>query len=597
MHFSRFRRLAILGTLAGLPAVVAATVSSPSPRQGPEQGTTLVTVDFRVLSRDGSPVLDLKPEEVVLKVGGHAREIVALELMRGGGAGAPASAPAAPPPFVTNTPFVGGRMVRILVDEEAIEPGHDAPVKLALGQLVAALAPEDQVGLRTVKGVGAASPPSARRDTVLAAIGRLQGRSTPLEATADAVCRTRLVGDALLNLFENVVPSASTVIVLVSNGLASPSTASISALGRGGTSSGSATAAACEFLPADLEALTSAAAAARVHLYGLQVFRGADVGAGMENFASLTGNAMVRLTGDTAGAMKRIASETSAYYLAAFEVPQSERTGSPQKVAVSVAREGVSVKARPTVVIPKAGARTATGDKPKLRDLLGSAKVFRDLTLRAMTHTSRASADGKLRVVCVFDAGDPSVKLTEAGAALFDSAGKPRAQWAGQPAAFRRTPIMATLAAPGPGTYRMRLAVVDASGASGTLDEEVRVEAVSPGSAGASALVLGTRGAAGFAPRLEFVNEPVAIAMVEVFGVTKATTVEAKFEFALSEDSPARGSAAGTVESPREDLRIAHVSIPIAQMSAGDVVVRAVITVDGQVLAVKPAHTLRKVAR
>ena len=55
---------------------------------------TLVTVDFRVVGRDGTPVLDLKPEEVVLKVGSRAREVVALELIKAGGGSVP-GAPAA----------------------------------------------------------------------------------------------------------------------------------------------------------------------------------------------------------------------------------------------------------------------------------------------------------------------------------------------------------------------------------------------------------------------------------------------------------------------------------------------------------------------
>jgi hypothetical protein len=44
-------------------------------------------------------------------------------------------------------------------------------------------------------------------------------------------------------------------------------------------------------------------------------------------------------------------------------------------------------------------------------------------------------------------------------------------------------------------------------------------------------------------------------------------------------------------------MRMAFVQVPVAQMPAGDFVVRAVIAVDGQALASKPLHTLRKVSR
>ena len=338
-----------------------------------------------------------------------------------------------------------------------------------------------------------------------------------------------------------------------------------------------------------------------LHVYGLEPFRGADVSAGLENFAEPDGQcAECGCRATPSWAMKRIASETLAYYVAAFEVTDQERNGSSQRVAVTVARQGVEVKAQPAVVIAKPVAPGAPGAKvnrPKVRDLLSARKTFRDLPLRATVHTSRASQDGKLRVVCVFDSSDPEAKIAEAGAVLFDTSGKARVQWAAQPADLKGAPVVAAFTAPGPGNYRMRLAAVDASGAAGTINEDVRVAAPSPGAPLVSALVLGTKAGAGFAPRLQFVDEPVAIAMVEVFGVSKATNVEAKFEFAAFEDGPALGSLAGMVQTPRDDLRMAFVSFPISQMPAGDFVVRAVIGVDGKPLEAKPFHTLRKVER
>jgi hypothetical protein len=371
----------------------------------------------------------------------------------------------------------------------------------------------------------------------------------------------------------------------------------MSAIGNA-NSSGSATGAACEFTSGDLDALTSAAAASHAHVYGLEVFLGADVSGGMENFANLTGNALIRLSGDTRGSMTRIANETLAYYTAAFEVTDQERTGSSQRVALTVTRQGIDVKAQPTVVIAKPAARSAKVEKPKLRDMLVTGKVYRDLPLRARVYTSRASQNGKLSVVCVFDSSDPAAKIAEASVVLFDTTGKARAQWTGQAAAFKSSPAIAMFTAPGPGTYRMRLAAVDLSGATGTIDDDVRVEAPSPGTVQTSALVLGTAQAGGpFSPRLQFVDEQVATAVVEVSGASKAANVEARFEFAASETSPAVATLPGTVIAQGDDLRMAYVSIPITKMPGGDLVIRAVIGVDGQPLAVKPMHTLRKVER
>lgn len=627
--FRFFAPLAIFAALVAAPAIVSTSgpQSQPPAGQAPpptavgqEPSLTMVSVDFRVLARDGAPVLDLKPEEVVLKVGGRARDIVALELVKAGGdtppspKGAKAPPPPPPPPFLTNAPIVGGRSVMLLVDDDSIEPGHEGPVRDALSQLVEALTPEDHVGLATVKG-GVIVHPTVRRDRVLADIAGLKGREGAVVVTgaapaamaaptrgggatapealfADPTCRTRMVHDALMNQFDNVVPSVPTVVVLVSNGLMAPSTFALSTMTTGSGQTG-----ACEFTSGNLDALSTAVVRSRVHVYGLEVFRGADVAGGFENFANLTGNAKVRISGDTKPAMKRIAAETSAYYVAAFEVTAEERTGSTQRVAVTVSRQGVEVKAQPTVLIAKPAAPGAKVVMPKLRDVLAARKLFIDLPLRATIYTSRTPLAGKVSMVCAFDSSDPSAKITEASVILFDTTGKARAQWIGQPAAFKAQPIVAMFTAPGPGTYRMRLAAIDASGAVGTINEDVRIEAASPGTPLTSALVLGTQGATGFAPRLLFVDEKVATAVVEIFGVSKAANVTASFEFAESEEGPAAATLPGTVQAPRDDFRIAFVQLPVEQMPAGDFVVRAVITVDGKPLEAKPSHTLRKVVR
>jgi hypothetical protein len=548
-------------------------------------------------------------------VGSREREIVALELVKAGGDTTPAAAkPAPPPPFLTNAPLVGGRSVMLLVDDEAIEPGHEEPVRDALGQLVAALTPEDHVGLATVKG-GVVVHPSARHDLVLGDIAGLKGRldtaalaaaagvatgistrgGTTTDATslgADPTCRTRMVHDALLNQFESVVPSVPTVIVLVSNGLTGPSTTSMSTM-----ASGSGQAGACEFNSGDLERLTKAAAASHAQVYGLEVFMGANVSGGLENFANLTGNARIRLSGDTKPAMNRIANETLAYYAVAFEVTGQERNGSTQRVAVSVSREGVDVKAQPTVVIARPPAPGAKVNKPKLRDLLASRKTFVDLPLRATVNVSRMVQGGKVSVVCTFDSSDPAAKIAEGSVILFDTTGRARAQWTGKSAAFKASPVVATFTAPGPGTYRMRLVAIDSAGAVGTIQDDVRVEAVSQGTPQTSALLLGMQSESGFTPRLQFVDEQVATAVVEIYGVPKTADVTARFEFAESEEGPAAAALPGTVQSQGDDLRIALVQLPVARMPPGDLVVRAVITVNGQELATKPFHTLRKVVR
>ncbi len=566
-----------------------------------DEGSTIVTVEFRVLTKAGRPVLDLEAEDVVLKVGGRVREIVALQAMRVGGdpdARSATALPKAPPPFATNELAGGGRDITIVVDDEAIGAGREAPVKVALGRLLAALSPADRVGWLVPKDAAARVHSTDRHDRVAAAVAAFVGRANRSETAADAACRTRLDMDTLMDVFENVPRSTSSVVIFVSSGFAPPTVGE--SLNRTAGPAGP-----CEVTTRDFDALAKAAMASRAEFFAVQVIddqasgaaRPTDLSSGLEHAAGLTGNGIVRLTGDSAPLMKRIADETSAYYLAAFQVPAGERNGSTQRVEVTVARQDVVVRAWPNVVIPKPAAAGARGEPLKVRDMLTVSKAFRDLALRASVHSSRASADGKSKVVCVFEPSDPSQTVTAAAAALFDGRGIARAQWSGQPNALRRMPVMAALNAPVPGTYRLRLAATSGTHVGGTIDLDITIEPVTRGAVSVGALVFGVQGDGGFQPRLQFTTEPVAYALVEIYDAPKTANVAVAFEIAGSIEGPAAGVVDGTLQAPREDLRLAFAGLPVGRMTPGEVVIRAVITVDGKRLDARPAGTLRKVER
>jgi hypothetical protein len=89
-----------------------------------------------------------------------------------------------------------------------------------------------------------------------------------------------------------------------------------------------------------------------------------------------------------------------------------------------------------------------------------------------------------------------------------------------------------------PGTYRMRAAATDAGGRSGTADFEVVAELVQAGPLQLSGLVLGlSRG--GFAPRMQFSTEPVALAYFEISGKVQTVPVSVSADLASSLDGPA----------------------------------------------------------
>jgi hypothetical protein len=624
MRFGSMLRLAAAVLAAGSLGVAAAASSSPA--SGPQggQGSTLVMVDFRALTPDGAPVLDLNVDDLTLKVGGRVRPIVAFEVMRADSraVGQP-TADAPVPPYLTNAGQGSGRDVVLLVDLEGIPTGKEPAVKTALSELVAALSPADRISLLASGGGAERVGPTTAHQRVLDAIGLLTGRALRGETDAELACRSRINLLALVDVLRSSPPAVSTVVVFVTNGFTSPT--GIEEIGRGqGPDS------ACELMPRDFEGLAAARDMSHAQLFAIQtlddglptdatasemskaaarssstggmraspVATPADMSAGLEHIAGLTGNGIIRLIGDSGPAMQRIARETSAYYLAAFEAEASERTGGSERVEISVSRPGVEVRAHPRLVIAKLvapGGKKAPAPKP--RDMLSVTRIFTDLPLRATFFTTRASSDGKLRAVALFESSDASVRITAASAALFDARNEPRAQWTGQDADLSRSPILAALVVPKPGTYRFRVAAADAAGAGGTIDGEVTLEPAVKDAIWASSLVLGVPSGQTFAPRLQFTDEAEAVAMVELAGLGKTAAVSATFELAGSESGPALATLPGTIRASSDGTKVAFVGIPIGPMPPGNVVVRAVITVDGKPLAVKPARTLLKTTR
>ena len=81
-----FARVTLFTAVCLLAAGVVRPAGQQSSQQTPpartlSSGSVPVTVDFIVLNRDGTPVMDLKPEDVTLRVDNKTRQLRSLALM------------------------------------------------------------------------------------------------------------------------------------------------------------------------------------------------------------------------------------------------------------------------------------------------------------------------------------------------------------------------------------------------------------------------------------------------------------------------------------------------------------------------------------
>jgi hypothetical protein len=311
---------------------------------------------------------------------------------------------------------------------------------------------------------------------------------------------------------------------------------------------------------------------------------------GLEILAGTMGAQFVQ-AGTTTDAMKRIAQETSAHYIVAYEPEPDERAGVRQRVELAVSREDVKLRFRPEVV---AAGPAATAARKSVRpdDMLRASDAYRELPLQAAAFPSRTE-DGKIRLVVVFETSDPEAKLSGAAVGLYDANGR-LTRWSADKADLGRSPVMAGIIVPA-GSYRMRVAAVDASGRAGTVDTTVTADLVDAPPVKLSGMVLGVSDASGaFSPRLQFAGEPGAFSYLEIYGVPAGSTVKVVQEIAHTADGEALVSDEIPVATgATEDARVAYAGFAIDKLPPGDVVMRALVTVDGKLVG-RAVRTLRK---
>lgn len=570
-----------------LVALVLAAQTSAAP---------VTNVDFLVTSSDGSPVLDIKPADVTLKIDGKTRMIQSLRLI------SVVEVPQADAPYVTNALTSDGRSLVIAIDEQSFRTGREHPMREAANGLLARLGPRDRVLLVTMPFGIVKVPFTTDHARVKRAIDITTGQRPQNETGSDMACRTRRVLEGTAGFLDLLrFAEGPTSVVFFTGGMAGPRRDAVATMSPG----------MCELRVEEFARVGRSAAAGRANFYvvhpddmtsaGLTesptsaTFAGsANPYEGIENLAGVTGGRRLPLSAAGPVALARVVRETAAYYMADLAPEPNDRDGRFRQLNVRVERSGATVSFRPQVAFGPARSATAPTPEltPNVREMLLSTAPFPALPLRAAAYTSIGSG-GRVKVVALAEPGEPNSILSALSAGLVNAEGRVVAQWtAADPT---EVPLSGAMLVD-PGAYRLRVAATGKDGRAGAVDYLFEAALTRAGSLQFSSLVLGVSRQGAVISKLQFGPEPVALASLEFEGTMTGSRLTIGLEVARATDGPAILTAPLAVERVGENHYAATGALAIGALPPGDYSVRAVVGLDGKEIA-RVTRTLRKAGR
>ncbi len=557
------------------------------------------TVDFVALDADGSPILDLQPSEVEIRIGDRVRAVRTLRRVSAIPAPAAAAAPRLPPPYGTNDNVATGRRFVFVIDQESFLAGREQLFRDAIEGLLNNLTPADRAMIAVLPFGGVIVPLTSDAARIRLAAGRVTGQRSRSETGSDLACRTRRFLESLEGLLRRQgTQSSPQTLILFTGGLAGPRRDAPMGILPG----------MCELLVDEFRKVARAASAARANVY---VTQPADIGItaslprptpggvgdvgsdnpleGIEHVAGVTGATRLMLDATGTGALRRVGRETSAYYVAELEPVSGEVYGRSRALSVRVARRGVVVRARPEITLTDT-ARAAT--RLTVSDVLASTEAVTDLRLRVGGFTVR-DPDGRLRVGVLLEPADPSVTIAAAGAVLIDEVGRVAARWnAGNPA---ERPLVGAMTV-APGSYRVRAVAIDTMARPGATETEIDVSITQVGGLSLGSLLLSASRGGTTSLQLEFGSEPTARASFDIYGGTAGQRLSATLEVSRDLDGPAIATVPLALTRADDTRVIAAGTVPLGALAPGDYVVRGIIRLDDGTTG-RVVRTLRKVAK
>lgn len=534
-----------LASLLVILLVAMVTTAPVSTRQSP----AVTTMDVVVTTKDGRPVADLQPADLVIRVNGRPQTISLVRPLRPSTA---AVRDGLPLPYATNT-NTSGRSVAVMIDVARVSKTRSGELQAGLRELTAALAPSDRIALVPLAGDARPVDFTTNHARVVDAAGALPLGNGPSRDRGDDEDAVEAVlgalGRAAVMLGSD--PGVKTLVVVTEPFVVS---------GR---------------LRQSIQALGELAARNRIALYvAMPHTTTVAPGNGVHALAAGTGGVVVSL-----GSWASIATMERARVEVSLAPDAELDEGAVARALVATTREGVAVRSTPFVYVP---ADVVNG-LDSLKDMLRQTRTFTDLPLRLaaypVLHTDRSS----IRLLIVGDTVDGDRGLTWSEYAMFTPDGRMTAQWGESKDALAQRPYLSGVIAP-EGQFRLRWAASELSGRRGTVDLDVDVRLTAAGAFRLSALMLGRLAADTFVPELQPAPDATAVEWyAEIYGELAAgQTLTSRLDVLPSLNGAATSSTEGRVlTSPDSARRAMTGRVDVSALPPGDYLFRATLVVNG----------------
>ena len=626
--------------LAGLFVVaMSAALAAQTAQQRPtfRSGVDLIEVDVTVVDGDSYPIRDLQASDFTVTVDGESRRVVRAQFIS---LRPPEEAERAFPPaaedifFSSNTDQTPGRLVLIAVDEASMLFGEGRHVMRAAGEFVDSLSPADRVGLvaiphgvhidftsdhdRVRRAVEGLSGLGMRRRPELLQIGLGEAYRIAEfnDRGTEIVVARRLCGDDAeddISCLEYVRKISRNIVqdTRYDSGNARRGLESLLGTMRELEGPNTLVWISGGFVIDDqlsLLEIKKRAAASRTTLYVMMVDEPLiDMSQGsfqetarddrrkkeegLLALAVFTGARLMRAHFNPGPLFERIERELSGYYLLGVQSRPTDRDKERRGIKVSVAREGVRVRARPEISFTAEDAHQSVDER--LARMLRSPIATQELPVLVATYAHRDSQSEQMRVFVAVDVAGGVSSPLRFGVVLRDSEGTAvwtrQQQVAAEPTQPSNGPVIETSfqMRVKPGRYALRLAVVDATGQRGSVEHPIRAQVRSAGPLSVGDLVVADQSSVESggvqAPVEARVSGDRLVVYMELYAdspaVWERTTVH--IGVADSATSPARAQTTVTFDGSDDALRrVVLADVAVAELPPGRYVARARVVYD-----------------